>query len=1001
MKSSHKARLVVYTCILFLANICYAQQTKVSKNLLGNQEWGYLPNKGQLTDQQGNVLSDIKYYGHQGSVYMYCRPGKLSFVFDKEIKEQGPVSEAKGNNLIVNDPLINNSSANISSCRADMVLLNANLQAKIIASGQQDYYENYYLAQLPRQGITNVRRYNTLTYVDIYPNIDLVLHSKARGLKYEFVLRPGGKVSDIQIQWYGLHKAVSLAQGGITYNIQLGNIAIVMKETAPISFTSLGKLESHFEKNGNKISFAVGAYDHKQTLTIDPELNWGTYLGGNGLENSGKIKSDAKSNVYVSGFTRSLNGIASSGAYRTSNAGDLDAFLGKFDYNGHPKWVTYFGGTGIDYGYSLSLDSTGNIFMTGLTYSSGLASSGASQTSYKNNGDGFLAKFSNNGSLVWSTYFGGNFYDIASEIACDPAGNVCIIGTTNSTSGIATSGAYKTIAAQYYHAFIAKFKSSGQLAWATYFGGENSATYGYATDMDADGNIYLTGHTASPEIATSGAYQSSVAGSFDGFLAKFSSSGSLLWGTYFGGKEYDICNGLCVDGSGNVYITGQTQSSDLATNGVYQTSFGGIYDAFLAKFSSSGALSWSTYFGGDQNEQATGMCIDKNNNIYITGSTAGLTGIASAGAYQTINGGLNDAYIARFNSSGKLLWSSYYGGEGQDLGTGIATDARGDILLIGYTASATNIVSPGAFDSKRDDSTKMDAFIVKISYPFQNDAGVDVLKHPNLKSCVDTESVIVRLKNYGTKPLTKTKIGWAINAVAQNNYQWTGNLAPGDTTSVFLASHYFPQGPYAITSYTSMPNGIIDSMNINDTLHGRFVSYPNPDARWIITHTGANYYFHVKDSSLASNYYTWILGDGFHTSGYGFKHQFPSIDTFDIKLIISNTFGCVQIHDTMMYVSKAGISKTATEGLYNINIYPNPFKDKTIIHFNSSQAVMVKVNITDMLGKEIYSPESSKCIAGDDEIEINNADSGLAAGTYIVHISINNEAITKKIVVLQ
>src|SRR5205807_2269372 len=160
------------------------------------------------------------------------------------------------------------------------------------------------------------------------------------------------------------------------------------------------------------------------------------------------ISTDASGSIYIIGRTLSATGIATSGAYQTSNAGNFDVFLAKFSSSGSRTWATYYGGSDDDEGYGVSIDGSGNVYVTGNARStSGIATSGAYQTSYKGGfvlGDAFVSKFSNSGSLIWATYYGGSNDDLGNGICTDASGNIFISGYTSSSNGIATSGAYQT-----------------------------------------------------------------------------------------------------------------------------------------------------------------------------------------------------------------------------------------------------------------------------------------------------------------------------------------------------------------------------------------------------------------------------------------------------------------------------------------------------------------------------------------------------------------------------
>lgn len=260
---------------------------------------------------------------------------------------------------------------------------------------------------------------------------------------------------------------------------------------------------------------------------------------------------------------------------------------------------------------------------------------------------------------------------------------------------------------------------SAVITWSTYYGGNNEDVVFGAT-TDAAGNIYITGYTSSTNaIATSGTHQTTFAGgSYDGFLAKFNTNGSRIFGTYFGGSALDISTDVTIDGSGNPYIVGYTQgSSGIATAGTQQTTASGDNDAIIIKFNSSGIRIWGTYYGGSGSDQGFGCKADASGNIYITGTTMSLSGMSTAGAHQTNNNGgpfdQMDGFIAKFNSSGLRVWGTYYGGENLDDAYGCNIDASGNLYVVGRSLSTTSIATAGThqFASNGD----YDGFITKFN----------------------------------------------------------------------------------------------------------------------------------------------------------------------------------------------------------------------------------------------------------------------------------------------
>jgi len=862
-------RLFLFVGVLFLSGTEIQAQGRnpslsYSKSMLNSPDWSFRENKGQLMDENHKQLSDIIYYGQQGGVNVYCKPGTLSFVFTKT-ESILPRSRSFKGKIGFPSKTPNKRQLTTPINRADMVLLNANINAEITATEQLEYYENYYTTGDANHGITSVHAFKTITYQNIYPHIDLVLHSRKNGLEYSFLVHPAGDVDDIQMQWKGMDSIEILANGGIKYTHSLGS----MTETAPISITNESAIESRFLQKENTISFKVNPYDKTKDLLIDPTLSWGSYFGGSSDDYAYGIAADTNNNVYIVGETQSTSGIATSGAYQTSYVGFNDAFVAKFTSSGSLAWATYYGSNYGGNPEAITIDKKNNIYIAGNTSSiSGIATSGAYQTS-NNGNEVFLAKFTSSGSRVWGTYFGGE-YTQAFAITADANSNTYITGSTFDSTGIATIGAYQTSlggGSSLGDAFIAKFDSSGSsLLWGTYFGGYNDE-WGLGITHDINNNVYITGSTVSTSgIATSGAYQTSYgggsygwdsAGYGDAFVAKFDTSGSLFWGTYFGGDSSDAGFGITADANNNIYITGWTFSdNNIVTSQAYQTSLAGNQDVFVAKFTSSGSLKWGTYYGGDNGNEGLGITADISNNIYVTGWTYSDSGLATKGAYQTSIGGGNDAFIAKFDPLGALAWGTYYRGSNDDIGSGITADLSNNIYITGGTNSTNSIATSGAYQTSF--AGNGDAFIAKFSPNYNNDAGLPFIQSPISNICTGLHDIYVQLKDYGNDTLKSVKIKWKINSVPQTTYNWTGNIKTDSSAIINIGSYNFAAGKDTIVAWTSAPNGVTDSVPGNDTAKIITNVFPFPKAN---TGSSRSICFgntaSIGDTILSGNTYFW------------------------------------------------------------------------------------------------------------------------------------------------
>ena len=277
--------------------------------------------------------------------------------------------------------------------------------------------------------------------------------------------------------------------------------------------------------------------------------------------------------------------------------------------------------------------------------------------------------------LDFSTYFGGSDgYELGLGIAATDDGSYYVTGHTAS-SDFPTQNAYDDTFNGGRDAFVAKFNSHGSLLWSTYLGGTNFDG-GFSIAVTSDGNCYIIGTTRSNDFPTLNAYSNTLSGSDDIFLAKFSSSGSLLWSTYLGGSGEDYGYDIAVAGDGSCYVTGCTNSSDFPTQNAFDTTFnGGYIDIFVSKFSTNGSLLWSSYLGGNGNEWGYSIAVTDDGSCYVTGFKAS-NDFPALDAYDSTPNGDWDVFVTKFNASGSLHWSTYFGGSWWDeaLGITVASD---------------------------------------------------------------------------------------------------------------------------------------------------------------------------------------------------------------------------------------------------------------------------------------------------------------------------------------
>ena len=705
---------------LLLINCLKSYASNDLKSVSG--QFGFIENKGQIIDQNNNLNPSVLYLYNGYRLQVQLKQTGFSYEVRKVAASFQPLAVSsklpEAIPIAIGSQLLTADTVFIH--RIDISFVNSNQNAKIISSDVAPDYINYYTSGTSEQGVTNVHHYKKVLYQNIYNNIDVEFvlsdEKKCGNFKYNFIVKPGGNPNDIKMQLAGCSGSSLTDKGHITIETDYGNI----DESIPLSYqldeqNNQQTIPANFKlQTSNMFGIAVGSYNASKNLIVDPFPS--TYLGGTVFDNGRTMTTDNNHNIIACGNTSSSTAIATSGAFQTSYSGIYDAFIAKFNSTGTIIWSTYFGGTSGTApmsGHCVATDALNNIFMSGVTMSTtNIATTGTYQVVFGGNSDAFIEKFDSLGSRIWGTYFGVAGGEVAYGIAIDRSGNLLIGGAatnnigggSTSSASIATSGVYQTsYGGGAYDGFLAKFNSSGTaLLWATYYGGSGSEQgQGIATDLN--GNVYMAGYTNSTSgISSSGSWQSTYGGgAWDAFIVKFDSLGNRLWATYYGQDQYDVAYAIGMDVTGNVVITGLTNSaSGFTSSGAFHPTYHGGStnggDAFILKFSPSCTRIWATYFGGSGDDFGRCLAFDYQGNIYLTGETSSTDSISTAGAYQTTyGGGLYDSYIVKFDSIGAQYWATYFGDSLTDIGYSIVVEWNGEILITGYTSSTSRIAASG------------------------------------------------------------------------------------------------------------------------------------------------------------------------------------------------------------------------------------------------------------------------------------------------------------------
>ncbi|HUM48179.1 MAG TPA: hypothetical protein PLD84_14710, partial [Chitinophagales bacterium] len=586
-----KTILLAAVFCLVLAPVFSQQAPQVLD--FSHTEKGFLENKGQVKDLAGKTNDKVKFLYNNGLFNLELRKNGFSYELFQVIPDNTGMDEA-GYSKNNDDDDFNNRIA--GSTRIDVALVGANKNPEIEATDPTGATFNFYYSPVATNRIEGVLSYNTITYRNIYPGIDLVFsapdNEEATPLHYDFIVHPGADPGLIQLRYNG-NQSISLNDNG---TLKLNTVMGYVEEGKPFTFQHPEKKEifSAYAVEKNEVKYLIGDYDKSAILVIDPTLMWASYYGGEDIEDVAKVSTDKQKHPIIAGNTLSTIKIASSGGYQTVYGGQADLFLAKFKLNGKLDWATYFGGTDKDLGYGAVADKSNNIILYGKSSSDGLATVG--QILQSGSGDAIVAKFSPKGIFQWSTYKGSTNDDHYRNVRCDSKGNIYGAGYTESPQNMTTPNAYQTAYGGDGDCLLSKFSPSGTEIFTTYFGASGSDRF-HAINLDKYDHLLLQGTTGSTSgMATPGTHQTIFGGGEeDALLAMFDTSGNRIWSTYYGGEFSDRGRGVESDNQGNIYMGGLTESEQgIATPGAHQEHWTPGFigqvrqeDGYLAKFTST------------------------------------------------------------------------------------------------------------------------------------------------------------------------------------------------------------------------------------------------------------------------------------------------------------------------------------------------------------------------------------------------------------------------------
>lgn len=680
-----------------------AQESVQINSSFENGQKGFESNKGYFYDQNGNTNLKVRYIYQHEDLKVHVRNNGFSY------------ESYRKSDSIVNIHRIDFNFINASRGTFEEKGVKHFRNIRVFYKNDE-YYKS--LCQ-------KIIQKNVWEGVDI----EYIINQETGDFKYNFIVSTPEALNKIGLSLNGQESA-HIANGALILSTTNGEI----KEVIPESFDANNhNIEVNWILENNNLHFAEqGKVEYPITIDPMPYRIWGRYIGGKYADAIRSIDVDTAGNVVFCGYTSST-GLATSGAYQTSMSSTVqtgvDAWVGKTTRSGYLIWASYFGGTRDDRFTRVAQTTDNNFVVVGNTFSTNFPKKNAFQTSQGGKLDAVIVKFSDSGSLLWSTYYGSSGTDDLVGIVSDPLGDIYASGYTTSSSGVTSGGSSvwkksrANSTATDEEGWLVKINGSGSRQWSTFIGSYDGSDILTDVGYDKQNNRVLVGgftnsnsksgrdklyHNFSGSGGTS--YNGGVS---DGFVASFGNNGSLNWARYYGDTGLDETVALVCDTGGVFYAVGNTGSgTNMASSGGFQTTYGGNTDGWLAKFNKNGIVEWSSYIGGTLSDLVWDLDMDTFNYLYLIGITESFwddacgcvdtNAIYTSASYQEdVNGGY-DAFIQKFNKSGERLWSTFYGGRGNEGGVtapedymGIATGIQDDVFVGGFTASR----SSGSLDS--------------------------------------------------------------------------------------------------------------------------------------------------------------------------------------------------------------------------------------------------------------------------------------------------------------
>lgn len=751
-----------------------------------------------------------------------------------------------------------------------------------------------------------------------------------------------------------------------------------------------------------------------QACNLSQSFEWGTQAGSSTLSDAASdLAIDASGNLFMTG---DIQGAANfgNGIVLTTPSTAPDIFVSKHNSSGQIQWAVRYGNTTQEEGQGIVTDNNGNIYVSGYFSNSITFGSTTLIGNASNNYTAFLIKLNSSGVLQWARKVNPTNTIYNAKLAIDRNNNIYVAGfhTDNSI-------------------YIAKYNSSGTQNWIQTYLNTPSSKYLRDVTCDNNGNVIIAGNFSGSITLAGNTINTSSTLLFDrdGYVAKFDNNGNPLWIKQVASPHFDDQDeiaGVTTDNSNNIYVTGHVDTTATMGNVIIPMLGTRDYKAIIFKLDPNGNAIWGK--GSNNGFQIPKSIVAGNDkDIYIAGYFADTFSLDNK---YIISNGSSDGFVTRIDSNGIVKWMKTIGGTLADEAFGVAVNNTNDVYVAGgfsgtVSYGSTTLTSNGSTDIFLTKFKQCDLPIANITYtgspticngqskllstPYcatnayqwylngnlivnannatynATQAGTYTVKVSAFAGCESTSNSVVISVSNNPNPV-----------IAGNNYLCSNSstqLDAGSGYTSYLWSNSATTRQINISNPGTYTVTVKNASNCSATAYKTIIPLATPTANITHTNLGNNYSF-FSNALGDSIQYNWYFGDGSSSIQANPTHNYSTNGSYTVTLIVSNACGSNNYQTNINLAT--GIKNNSIAS--NINIYPNPNNGQFIIELNSKQSGTASINIINTLGQVIQS-SNVNIKTNENKIPINL--SGIANGTYHIHLIIDNEKYTDKIIKIE